>query len=625
MSRPSVNGLGSFLTTSGKNVLVFMDSDGGLWAENPYPNQPVSGLFVVGAGELLRLENLNFILPANCFMDCTAAYGKLFMVWSDLQNPVKDSNNLTVGPRKFYWDDATQRFHYEGTGFGNNIDPPTAPASVGTGDIATGTRYAVVLYRTRPGFITGWESSAILKIEVTAEDKEIQLTLPALPGGIVQNIVERIVAFTQAGASSDGPYFYIPESKFLEGLNAPVDGDGNNITKTTVGPVVNADPVIVTFTFPDEFLIASVDVTQFTDKGAGASGFKSVFFSQSLRRLIYCGSDTSTWWVSEPDDPETIYGSTGFCQPGFGDNGTPMTTREFHGEVYFMKDTGGYLAVDTSLNPVDWRFQKRWEGHGPEGPWAVDVCEEFMAWAHRKGPYVFTGNDPMWIGYNISGNTNNFPSWDNINWTYAHKIYVLIDNENKVVKFGVPLGDSTKVNIEFIVDYSRGWKELRWSWDDVATTKAVRVKRPITLNPDSLGYDARIKQSQILHASNADDGLILFEDPTNHTLNGSPIVQEVQLAFTPYQNQPGIYQIGAVDVTMRGNGSASMALQGDREPQPILMDIPLSGQIDDFDRKTRGQNERWSAIITNKGELNNWFELYRVVYWINMIWQTRSV
>lgn len=714
MDRPSVNGLGSFLTSTNKHVLVFHDSNGNLWAENPYPDTGDNGLFVNGTGAIIRLNNPAFPLPANCFMDTTAAYGRLWMAWSDLITPATDVNDHAVYPRKFYYDQTTAKFHYEGVGTPNRISPDFTGYSLeGVGDITPGTRYAVVLYQTRSGYITGWTSPAVVAVNLTKaaivdlsgagtapagsgskailqtdatsvtgtgtgfsatiiwaggayeldslsspgtdftvgdilvfpgtlfggatpandltmtvasidnHNKKLRLTgIAAHPDG---NVIRRIVALTQAGASSAGPYFYIDSDDFIEGLNNPVDSQGNNITKTVIennSPFVNH----IDLSFPDEYLIGSIDVTKFTDKG-GLMPAISIQFSQTLRRLITCGEDNDTWRVSEPDDPETFYQSTGFCQPGQGENGKATTVREFRGETYFLKNAGGYLAIDTSLDPAQWRFAKRWEGHGPEGPWAIDVCDDFMVWAHRKGPYVYAGGSPTWIGYDISGNPENYPCWDRINWDMAHKIYVVIDVDNKLIKFGVPMDRSTKVNLELIADYSKGLRNIRWSYDDAAATRAIVVERPQILSDNTLGFDARVKVAQMLYASNADDGLILFEDPQSHTLNGSPILQEARLAYTPYMTTPGIYRLGAVDVTIKGLGNVFLSVYGDGDdPTPVVLPIALDARTRDFDSKVAGmQNERFSVEVTNNGELGSYWDLARVVLWLNKAWSLRNV
>src|SRR5439155_649737 len=84
-----------------------------------------------------------------------------------------------------------------------------------------------------------------------------------------------------------------------------------------------------------------------------------------------------------------------------------------------------------------------------------DTCNTFLAFAHKSGLYVFTGLSPEWVAYDMTGRMTDV-CWDNVNWSYEHLIYVMIDEDTKTVRVGVPMGQSTSVNIEFVVDYSRG-------------------------------------------------------------------------------------------------------------------------------------------------------------------------
>jgi hypothetical protein len=623
MADVSINGLGWFKDARNKNALVFLGSDGGHWMENPTPGEPVGSVIttengpsaVIGMGDILELFASSEPIPAGLFMDQTAAYGRLFMCFSE--NKLSDNG---IGLRQVYWNTDLSKYRYAGLGTtenGGQHGNPSYASSGSAGDIRDGIRYAIVLFQTETGYITGYRSQAIVPIQVVATDEALSVSdIPIHPES---NVTKRIIAFTQSGASSDGPYFYIPEDDFIEGLNFPVDGNNNNITSTVIND--NAT-VAATFNFPDEYLLGGVDVTLFIDKGIPARA-TSIYYSKTLRRLILCGEDIDTFRLSEPDDPETFYLSTGLAQPGQGDGGHTVTAREFRSELYFLKDNGGYLAVDTSLTPAEWSIRQRWEGSGPCGPWAIDTCDEFMAFASREGPFIYRGEGPEWIGYEVAGLIKNDPVWEKINWEHEEKIYVLIDDDNQIVKFGVPYGDSTKVNMELIVDYSEGWKRKRWSYDDVAATRVIKAERILRgVNPT----DKRLKVQQILHGSNADDGLILYEDPENRTLNGAPINQKARIAYTPSMKVPGIYQLNSADVVIEGTGNANVKIYGPEDNLRVLsLDIPLSGIAGDFSRKVAGyQNERWSVEITNKAELQNWFTLHRVMLWLNKIWENRS-
>jgi hypothetical protein len=343
-----------------------------------------------------------------------------------------------------------------------------------------------------------------------------------------------------------------------------------------------------------------------------------VFFSKTLRRLIWGGRpNNNTFFVSEPDDPETYYQTTSLVKPGDGDGGSVITAREFRGELYFLKNNGGHLAVDTSLTPSEWKVVERWTGVGPCGVFAVDVDEEFMAFAHKTGAYLYRGNDLEWISPEISGNKDGDPSWDKINWDFEHLIYCTIDDENKLVRFGVPYDQSTKVNKEFICDYSDGWAGRRgvtlrkWSVDDCAATRSIMAPT------SDMG-------TQLLFASNADDSLILREDKTSLTLNGAAMEQRARLAYTPHMKEPGIYRLGVIDVTVGGVGTAHLRIFGYGAVAGSEILMPLTGTIADFSKKNQSiQNERFSLEISNGTELGTYFELQRAVLWVNKVWNLR--
>src|SRR6266566_4580173 len=282
----SINGLGSFRTRgtptfAASDVLVFLDSAGNLWAENPFVNAGINGTFVVGTGKIIQLENPAVHITPGTFMDTATAYSILWMTLSDL----KVGTGIS---RKFYLSTTANRFEYDSIGYPNNATAlgPSIP-STDAGDIAIGTRYAVTMFVTRSGYITGWDPAAVTKIVVTTANRKLYISgIPVAPITSPQ-VVSRIVAFTQAGASSSGPYFYVPTDDIIEGLNAAPNANGNNITSTVINDNTTTDLFV---TFPDEYLIGSVDVTTFADKGAGFQS-KSVYYSKTLRRLIWCGVD----------------------------------------------------------------------------------------------------------------------------------------------------------------------------------------------------------------------------------------------------------------------------------------------------------------------------------------------
>lgn len=587
----AINGIGSFALNDGTQVPIAFDNDGNLFKESPEGSggvQPIAAALAVGQ-----------------FMDITAAYNRAYMAFSNLRTGQN-------APKNYYKYSVDGQFYLDDIGLAPNTAPVASAASTANaGNVAQGTRYCVVLFQTRTGYIGGYDAAATLQIDVAADGFTLQLTgIPLGPS----NTVRRIIAFTQSGASAFGPFFYIPLDDDVIGL------------RTTATVVEGNAATTAEFNFTDEYLVGSIDVTNFADKIPLAPQ-KAVFYSKTLKRMIWCGEDDNIYRVTEVDDPETVFGTTGFCQPGQGDNGVVMTAREWKTELYLCKSNGGYSVADTTVDPAQWRTPQRWEGSGPCGPWAIDTCDEFLAYAHKSGLYIYTGLAPMWVSFEMTGRKGDFPSWDNINWDYAHLVYVTIDTENKLVRVGAPLGDAVTNSVEFIVDYSEGWKDRRWSYDDSGKTKAVRMTRTLAASPNpNVPIDNRLKQTQMLLASNNPDGLVLMENPASITDNGSGILQLARIAFTPYQKATGIYQLTALDITASGGGEAWLTIYpAGSNPMPLRNPIPLDTVNLDHNRKPRGQNERWSIEVSNNGEAANWFGLQRLVLWINKIWENRTV
>lgn len=584
----SITGLGEFQLTDGTRLTLGLDSVGNLFKESP-----TTGVSIIDS-----------TMGADRFLDVAAAYHRAYIAVSDLQTG--------LGDPKVYYRDTDNVFRFEPVGMDPNDEPAgSGGASFAPGDIQAGLRYVIVMYRTRTGYTSGWTRDAVLAVDVTDDNSKIDISNP--PVGPSQT-VDRLVAFTQAGSSADGPYFAILEDADIQGLTAPITATiiPNNLAGGTY-----------TFNFTDDYLVSSTDVTDFIDKIALVPQ-KSVLYSKTLQRLIWAGEDQDIFRVSEADDPETYMGSTGFVQPGLGDGGIAMRAIEFKTETFMVKDNGGFSVSDSTLTPAEWSTPRRWSNSGPMGPWAIDSSDQFMAWAHRSGPYIYTGDSPVWIGYEISGNAANYPSWDKINWLYAHLIYTTIDTETKTVRFGVPMDQSTQVNMEFVVDYSQGWKNRRWSQSDISATRALRVTRrmPASPNPGS-PIDNRVSTTQLLYAMNTLTGTVAYEDPTSILDMGQGFTQEFQTGYTPIQKIPGIYQIQAVEVTAGGEGGLSMTVYPTRAKPIVLSNVSLDGDADDFICKLDNQNERWSILVSNNTETGGFFVLHRLIIWIVKLWDAR--
>lgn len=573
--------------------LVTFNSNGSLERE---ANEGYGNMELVASG-----------LGAGTYADMAQAYEQLFIARTNLNSPAATPKVYYRYNNRFYLDDVA-----------------IAPNSVGVsgavlqpnGDIPAGNRYCIVLFETRSGYISGATEACIFGVTNTNENN-VQVQLTGVPLGPA-NTVRRWIAFTEAGADAAGPYFAITESITLLGLNAPV-------TATKIDDNVTTQ---ATFNFTDDLLVAALPIVtediDFFDKIV-LPAQKSVFYSPSTKRMFWCGESSTIVRVSEPDDPETYFGSTGYLQPG--DDGDPaITVREFRNEVYVLKSNSGYLINPSNDHPNKWGATRRWLGSGPSGPWAVDVSEEFMAYAARHGLSLYTGSEPETVTESIKD------IWNRINWSYGHLIWVTIDHDENEIHVGVPLDNSTVPNVRLTAYYGagrgpNGWS-LKWSIDDIAAHRSILVDRNLPPSPNpQVPVDSAIRANQILVATSEPTGAINMLDPTSITDNGSPINQVWQSPYVA-PKKLGIYGLNSVDVMASGVGIIQpYAIALNSGSLKIMKPVPLLAYQKDVARKPKGgtEGERFAIRITNNNQPDSAFNLARVTLYMQFKWVIRVV
>ena len=100
--------------------------------------------------------------------------------------------------------------------------------------------------------------------------------------------------------------------------------------------------------------------------------------------------------------------------------------------------------------------------------------------------------------------------WQTINWDYEHLIWCSVDEENKEIRIGVPVGHATVPNQTLTMNYMEGLtgpihfsqyagREVamgaarKWSVDDIAGSLAIRCERQLPANASPFGA---LRQSQ---------------------------------------------------------------------------------------------------------------------------------
>jgi len=612
-----ITGFHQFKTQTAEKINAYFTSSG--WLEREVSNGGNAPKRIVSLFDPVSFYASNpnqFILT-----EMTDAYNRLYMAFrSSPAAPGTKPVVLNAAPQQYYLDAVTNQMTNNLIGLLPNTAPPTGSSSPGAGNVKSGLRYAVVLGYTNTGYVGGATSAAILSINVAADGHSLHLT--GIPVFSQANVSKRVVAFTPAGGSTGGPWFYNLNDTVVDGIT----------NKSTVIP--DNSSTSFDFDFTDEFIFSLVDQTAAIFDVKQIPNVTGLYYSKVLKRLIGWGDDEFTWSVSGIDDPETFSASAGFVQCGHGDSQKSVGAIDFKTETLFLKNGSGYIVADSTGDPAAWFVPRKWEGSGPWGPRAYDVCDDFMAYASPTGLYVYFGDVPKYIGFANHGTLTAY--WSRINKDYGDLVWLTIDVDRKEILIGVPLDADTIPSHVICVDYSRGLDKIRWSFDDCWALNAHVVQRDPPASNDPQMWASILKTKQVLYVSSAFDGVINLQDPTRQDDNGAGIDEYYQTAYLSLKAAKinGVYKLGGVDVVASGLGKLVGQVYPVRTapaqpagPFPLVNEdrvIDLHGETEVFHRNFDGRNASWfSFSFSNNKQPGNYFELHSFSAWMAVAWENR--
>ena len=496
--------------------------------------------------------------------------------------------------------------------------PPVVNSSGSAGNIApdagTGLRYASIAFTNRNGNLSP-TVTAFTSISVDVPGDQLYMAnIPIGPG----NVINRTIGFTVADGTNVGPFFYIPSAIVSAAIPMTATVIADNSTTTAF------------FNFTDEFLEAEAS-TDMTDRLRCVlpPAAVDVYYSPSNDRVVLSGVDGygSGHYISLAADSESYYGDTSPIQVANGNGQRCICAREFQGTLFSLKERSGFTISPTATDPSTWSVQQRWEGVGPCGPRAVCVTNEFLFFVHRSGAYVYTPSEPE-----PKLMTKEIPTlWQTINWDYQHLIWCCVDEENKEIRIGIPVGTATVPNQTLTMNYMEGMtgpihfsqyagREVamgaarKWSLDDIAGSVAVRCERQLPINASPF---AALRQSQVLIGSSAPDGTVQMIATGIYNDNGSGIACQYETTST--QDLMAVSMLGGVSINALGQGSMTVSVMVARSftdsPGPgtnevKLAPFPLTPENwKGYSGGARGQNERFRMRFTNGTAPNAWFAL----------------
>lgn len=425
------------------------------------------------------------------------------------------------------------------TGPGGAIAADTNTGGLNGGQ---GYRWGACLWMNANGTVSGFTPASAVSVDIDEDGWELAaFKIPTGP----PNVVARLLAFTVADGTQDGPFTWLGLVDLIvpsQNVVYPSTTPSGNINETATA-IFDNTTVTAVFNFDDTFLASGNNVDDRTDILPPFQPCR-VDYLKSVNSLAFTGvaGYTGGALISIAGDFESVYADTGelpFPSDGYRLYGL---TDAYKSVIFALREDGGYTIEPNSGDPATWAVVRRWTEYGPCGFRAWAATGKFIIFVHRSGVYRYDEADPDLMSKEIPR------EWARVNWEYGHLISVTIDEDTKTVRVLAPVDNSTAPNQEFCLSYLEGWqdpihfstfsgKEIsmdaarRWSFNDVAAFWCARMDR--TLPPGSYQIaggqdwetqpDSAFGVSQLLYGSAAADGTVQARTPGVYSDNGTGI------------------------------------------------------------------------------------------------------
>lgn len=492
---------------------------------------------------------------------------------------------------------------------------------VPNGNICGTTRWMIVLYKNRNGYITG--VSDAMPVSQNLQGGGRSLYAANIFTGPAPYTAKRICAFTVAGGSSAGPYFYIPANETVDAIVQTATVIADNVTTTA------------TFNFVDKYLLNANEVTDYFDR-IEIPETLDCYYSRALNRMIYAnvtGFPTHCM-VSEEADPEAVRDPGSIIKIGENNGERVVCWREIGQSQYCYKEESGHLVTPNGGDPQTWAVVEKWRGSAPCGPRAVDSTTEFSIYAHPSGAWR----------HDASGNREDVSIeikklWKRINWQYKQTIWTKIDEQNKEVLFGVPLDGAVTPNKVLRVNYQMGWglpvvfirgrwvpnpEGRKWSLDDISANCAAVALRDLTV-----AVDSDIDHRQLLIGGN--DQYARMPVPSlkhDEDTAGASVAIDWQWRSVFSDNPTmAVMYLGGATLSATGNKNINVkAIRDDGASVYITNDKrkwQLGANENKFDAICEDQWERYAIQLDNGNVVDAWAEIHKAILWMRPMWNSR--
>jgi hypothetical protein len=139
-------------------------------------------------------------------------------------------------------------------------------------------------------------------------------------------------------------------------------------------------------------------------------------------------------YASYAGNPEGFDGVTGILGLDLNNPQPVNGAAVLYDLLYFLKSGSIFVTQDSEgSEPSQWDIKQVAARAGTIGPNSYDVGENYILTADRSGVYIFTGNQPQKINWEIQA------IWDAINWSAGRSIWVRNDTTARRLYVGIPL------------------------------------------------------------------------------------------------------------------------------------------------------------------------------------------
>jgi hypothetical protein len=312
--------------------------------------------------------------------------------------------------------------------------------------------------------------------------------------------------------------------------------------------------------------------------------------------------------VSKVEDPESHDGLSGFVSVAENNGQAIRSCFAIRNNLYICKERSMWVTADDGQSDPDgWEVDNVSSTVGTYSINGVGLGDEWGAIAARDGLYLFGANPYSAVASTMSKMSQEIqPTWNTINWSNGHLVWVVADNKQKRVYVGVPYGSSAAaVNKLLVLDYTAGMEEEQRQWTVWA----------IPANSGTLAERAS-GNAELFFGSNDASGKVRWLDSTKHTDDGTVINSYYRTAFLTTTGAYGRHLFGYMNMAVNGSGNLDItAYLANGTTQAITTtQVLLTPEAQDMDRYIRVKTERCSFKIGTNAS-TDWFNVSKFVAW----------